>query len=183
LSSPHGAFLIFRLPRVLPHIADGNINAQESTQEIVKLLEDSPVALKGLIRWAYGLPALEGATDTCMNWIDMRITADKYLAVEVSEESLERFWEHVRGTRSGEEILQIIEKVAADGSHDVQLASASERLYGVWLKDILQIPRFREELLEDKERMLEMIDELSKGRSLTGGQRKFFQISFSIAVD
>ena len=159
-----------------PHVANGIIFAQESNQEIVKLQDDSPVAFKGLIRWAYGLPALEGATDTCTNWIDVRITADKYLASELSEESLGRFWEHARQIRTGEEILQVVEKITADGSHDVGLVGASERLYGVWFQEILKIPRFREELLGDKERMLGMIDDLSKGRSLTADQRKFLRL-------
>jgi hypothetical protein len=108
-----------------------------------------------------------------MNWIEVRITADKYLATELGAQSMGRFWEHARQIQTGEEILQLVEKITADVSHDVELVSASERLYGVWFQEILKIPRFREELLGDKERMMGMIDDLSKGRSLTAGQRKF----------
>jgi hypothetical protein len=120
----------------------------------------------------YGLPALEGETDTCLNWIDMRVTADKYLASTLRDQSFERFWEHVRQIQTAEGILEINEKIAADASHDSKLVSASERLRGVWLHQVVQVPRFREELSNDKERMLAMIDELSKGGNLSSMHRK-----------
>lgn len=110
----------------------------------------------------YGLRALEGETDTWLNWIDMRVTADKYLAVKLKDQSFERFWEHVRQIQAAEEILEINEKIAADASHDSKLVSASERLRGFWIYQIVQVPRFREELSNDPERMLEIIDQLSR---------------------
>jgi hypothetical protein len=161
-----------RLPRVFAHIADGLIIAQEKKQDIIELKDDSPVALEGLLRWVYGLPALEGETDTCANWIDMRVVADKYLATALSEQSFDRSWEHVRQIQTAEGILEVNEKIAADASHDTKLASASERLRGVWLHQIVQVPRFREELSDGPERMLAMIDQLSQGGNLSSMNRK-----------
>jgi hypothetical protein len=154
------------------HPANGNINAQEKKQDIIELKDDSPVALEGLLRWVYGLPALEGETNTCANWIDMRVVADKYLATALSEQSFDRFWEHVRQIQTAAGILKVNEKIAADASHDTKLASASERLRGVWLHQIVQVPRFREELSDDPERMLAMIDQLSQGGNLSSMNRK-----------
>jgi hypothetical protein len=57
-------------PRVSPkhaHTANGGIEVQEKKQDVIELKDDSPIALEGLIRWVYGLSALEGATDTCAN--------------------------------------------------------------------------------------------------------------------
>jgi hypothetical protein len=154
------------------HPANGNINAQEKKQDIIELKDDSPVALEGLLRWVYGLPALEGETDTCANWIDMRVVADKYLATALSEQSFDRSWEHVRQIQTAEGILEVNEKIAADASHDTKLASASKRLRGVWLHQIVQVPRFREELSNGPERMLAMIDQLSQGGNLSSMNRK-----------
>jgi hypothetical protein len=145
---------------------------QEKKQDVIELKDDSPIALEGLIRWVYGLSALEGETDTCANWIDMRVTADKYLATALSEQSLERFWEHARQIQTAEGILEVNEKIAADASHDTKLVSTSERLRGVWLHQIVQVPRFREELSDGPERMLAMIDQLSKGGNLSSMNRK-----------
>ncbi|KAM0692842.1 hypothetical protein Q7P36_007399 [Cladosporium allicinum] len=144
------------------HLCGPDSRFSESKQQIVELKDDSAVALEGLIRWVYGLRALEGETDTWLNWIDMRVTADKYLAAKLKDQSFERFWEHVRQIQAAEEILEINEKIAADASHDSKLVSASERLRGFWIYQIVQVPRFREELSNDPERMLEIIDQLSR---------------------
>jgi hypothetical protein len=183
LCGPESRFAVSITPgaesRVFPHTANGGIDAQESKQEIIELKDDSPVALEGLIRWVYGLSALEGDTDTCVNWIDMRVTADKYLATALSDQSFERFWEHVRQIQTAEGILEINEKIAADASHDAKLVDASDRLRGVWPHQTVQVPRFREELSKDKGRMLAMIDQLSKGGSLSSMNRKLSHTSLS----
>jgi hypothetical protein len=112
----------------------------------------------------------------------MRVTADNYLATAFSEQSFERFWEHVRQIQTAEGILEVNEKIAADASHDSKLVSASERLRGVWLHQIVQVPRFREELSEDPERMLAMIDQLSQGGNLSSMNRKFSPVPRSSII-
>lgn len=134
---------------------------QESKQSTIELKDDNPTALEALIRWLYTLPVVVRNHEPCAFWLSVRLTADKYLASDLSQKAFDNFWHAVSDIGAAGEILKIIDTIERDMSHDELVMDAAARLRKRWLRPLLRFPAFRDQLREDTDLMLELLEHAS----------------------
>lgn len=134
---------------------------QESNQSTIELKDDNPTALEGLIRWLYTLPVVVRNHEPWAFWLAVRITADKYLASDLSKKAFENFWYATLEIKTAEKIFEILETIERDMGHDAMLVEAAGRLRRRWLHSLLKLPAFRARLVDDTDLMLDLLEHLS----------------------
>jgi len=107
-------------------------------------------------------------------WLDVHITANKYLVPELSKKAYERFIEVARSRQDLDEVIDIMETLTSEMGHDNGLVKLASELRDANLKRLLQSERYREKLESDRSLLWAHLDQLLVGESPTGEERGFF---------
>jgi len=99
-------------------------------------------------------------------WLDVHITADKYLVPALSEQASKYFFDIARSERNLDEVTDIIETLNTEMSHDNKLIELTAELRNKHLRKLLQNERYREKVQDDKTLMWEHIDQLLRADQL-----------------
>ena len=93
-------------------------------------------------------------------WLDVHITADKYLVPALSEQACKYFFDFARSERNLDEITNILETLDTEMSHDDKISELAAELRNKHLRDLLQNKKYREKIQGDKALMWEHVDQL-----------------------
>jgi hypothetical protein len=155
-------------------------SSQESKQDTIELKDDNPDVLDLVLRYIYTIqPCVVRSSELADQtpwrfWLDVHITADKYLIPQLSQQAYERFFDVARSRSDLDEIIDIIETLTTELSHDDGLVKLADELREANLKRLLQSARYREKLDSDKALLWAHVDELLAADHAAGGDRGFF---------
>jgi hypothetical protein len=102
-------------------------------------------------------------------WLDVHITADKYLVPALSEQACKYFFDFARSERNLDEITNILETLDTEMSHDDKISELAAELRNKHLRDLLQNKKYREKIQGDKALMWEHVDQLLRGEQILHG--------------
>jgi hypothetical protein len=137
---------------------------QESKQTMIELKDDDPDALTSVLRYIYKLLVIpDSDSDVAWRtWLNIRVTADKYLEPQLSEEADKKYREAALSCISADDIFDVLETIWSEMSHDESLAALGEDIRRNNLGKLLKNARFREHLDRGgKEALWAQLDELA----------------------
>ena len=120
-----------------------------------------------VLRHIYKIPIGPRHSSTDENpwrfWLDVHVTADKYLVPALSEQACKYFFEFARSEKNLDEITDILETLDTEMSHENKISELAAELRNKHLRGLLQNERYRGKLQDDQELMWEHIDQLLRG--------------------
>lgn len=155
-------------------------SSQESKQDTIELKDDNPDALDLVLRYIYTIqPCVVRSSELAQQapwrfWLDVHTTADKCLIPQLSKQAYKRFFDVARSRSILDEIIDIIETLTTELSHDDGLVKLLDELREAKMKRLLQSARYREKLESDKALLWEHVDQLLAADHAAGGDRGFF---------
>ena len=100
---------------------------QESKQKTVELKDDDPTALEHVLRYLYGLGL--PVSDHWKFWMNLHVTADKYLIPKLSAVASDKFYAVARTCNEADDVFDIIEACRNElNQNDVFIELADELL-------------------------------------------------------
>lgn len=141
-----------------------NFDIQESKQSTIELKDDDPIALTNVLRIIYDLPIEEdfSSTPAWRFWLDLYITADKYLVPKLKGDANRKFRIAAIASTDGDEIFDIIETLGSEMAHDNSLTALAESMRNNNFGKLLQNERYRAKLDSGgKETLWQVVDELA----------------------
>lgn len=120
---------------------------------MIKLEEDDPDALEAVLRHIYGADFLDSDPKPWRFWLDLAITADKYLVPQLSETALDVLRNTAFRIEDADTILDIIESIKSDMAHDEVALKLTEDLRKKKLWLLQRSARYRDSLFEDRDSM------------------------------
>ena len=140
------------------------LRKQESKQDTVELKDDDPDALTSVLRYIYNLPIMPDSDEDVAwrTWLNLRVTADKYLEPKLSEVADTKYRETALTCTDADGIFDIIDTIRTEMDHDNSLVAFGESIRKNNLGKLLRNARFREHLdAGGKEALWVQLDELA----------------------
>lgn len=131
--------------------------------------DDDPIALTNVLRFIYDLPISTNPTSGAQwrAWLNIRITADKYLEPQLSRVADAQYREAALTCTDPDDIFDVIETIRTEMDHDDSLVAFGEAIRKDNLGKLLTNARFREHLdCGGKEAMWKQLDELAYAADL-----------------
>ena len=159
---------------------------QESKQDVIELEDDDSDAMDTVLRHIYKSPIGPRHSSSGGNpwrfWLDVRITADKYLVPALSEQAFKYLFDFARSEKNLDEIADIVNTLQTEMSHDDKIFGLAAELRKKHLRNLLQNKRYREKIEDDKALMWEHVDQVLRTDgeievSVPRGQTKEFYIT------
>ena len=156
---PYVVLLIHGMKKVFVDSLD-----QESKQDTIELKDDNSDALTMVLRHIYDLPVVSDSSGNVewRTWLDIRVTADKYLESKLSKVADAKYREAALASKDTDGIFDIIDTIRTEMDHDESLVAFSESIRKNNLGKLLKNARFREHLdAGGKEALWAQLDELA----------------------
>jgi hypothetical protein len=119
---------------------------QESQEKVIQLKDDDPTALEHVIRHLYGFDIPQNTQSEWRFWLNLHVTADKYLVPKLSEVAGLNFRSIARKTKSIDDIIDILETIRIEMGHDIELVELAARLRKEHIGKLLSNDRYRAQL-------------------------------------
>lgn len=142
---------------------------QESKQDTVELKDDDPDALTSVLRYIYNLPIMPDSDEDVKwrTWLNIRVTADKYLEPKLSEVAETKYREAALTCTDADGIFDIIDTIRTEMDHDKSLVAFGESIRKNNLGKLLKNARFRGYLdAGGKKALWAQLDELAFAAAL-----------------
>ena len=126
--------------------------------------DDDPSALTNVLRHIYKVPIIPDpdCATKWRAWLNIRVTADKYLEHELGEAADKMFREAALACTQPDDIFDVVDMIRTEMNHDQPLNDFGNMLRRKNHSKLLRNTRFREDLdLRGKEGLWELIDELA----------------------
>jgi uncharacterized protein HemY len=107
-------------------------------------------------------------------WLEVHITATKYLVPDLSKTSCERLAEVARSQQALDNIIDILDALTSEQSHSAGLVELANELRNANIKPLLQSERYREKLESDKALLWAHVDRLFVATQPVVEERYFF---------
>jgi len=149
--------------------------AQEASQKVLELKHDDPDALEHVLQHIYSIPPPSSRQDVkaWRHWLDVHLTADKYLEFNLSAIARNEFTRVANSQRDSNEIFDILEAINDEMKHDEGFVQLAHSLREFNIEALLQNERVCKKVDEDKEWRWEIIDSLIAHRNHSG-ERSIF---------
>ena len=154
---------------------------QECKRDILELKDDNPAALDFVLRYIYSKqPCIMTDDKTLAHlpewrfWLDVHITATKYLVPDLSKNSRERLAEVARSQKALDDTIDILDALTSERSHSDGLAGLANELRNANIKQLLQSERYRGKLESDKALLWAHVDRLFVATQPVVGESLFF---------
>ena len=148
---------------------------QESKQKTVELKDDDPTALEHVLRYLYGLGL--PVSDHWKFWMNLHVTADKYLIPKLSAVASDKFYAVARTCNEADDVFDIIEACRNELNHNDVFIELADELREKHLITLLGNDRFRAQLDSGgKEALWEQLDELTANGVVKGKAEKSFTL-------
>jgi hypothetical protein len=139
---------------------------KEATQAVLELKHDDPDALEQVLRHIYRIPPWKlPEVKSWRHWLNVHLTADKYLEPELSVIARDEFTRMAYSQRDANEIFDIIETINDEVNHNEDFVRVAYSLRECHIEKLLENDRVCKKVDEDKTWRWEIIDTLV-------GQRK-----------
>lgn len=140
--------------------------SQEAKQNVIELKEDDPDILEQVLRKIYDceLPAAE--TKTWRFWLQLMVTADKYLEPELTVLAFFALRDVAEIVEDSDEILDMIQLIKEQVGREERYYLYAEGLRKRKLGKLLKNERYRELVTSDKKLMLSLMDEVIPERDM-----------------
>jgi hypothetical protein len=148
---------------------------QESKQKTVELKDDDPTALEHVLRYLYGLGL--PVSDHWKFWMNLHVTADKYLIPKLSAVASDKFCAVARTCNEADDVFDIIETCRNELNHNDVFIELADELREKHLITLLGNDRFRAQLDSGgKEALWQQLDELTANGGFKGKEEKSFTL-------
>lgn len=148
---------------------------QESKQKTVELKDDDPTALEHVLRYLYGLGL--PVSDHWKFWMNLHVTADKYLIPKLSAVASDKFYAVARTCNEADDVFDIIEACRNELNHNDVFIELADELREKHLITLLGNDRFRAQLDSGgKEALWQQLDELTANGGFKGKEEKSFTL-------
>jgi hypothetical protein len=146
---------------------------QESKQKTVELKDDDPTALEHVLRYLYGLGLR--VSDHWKFWMNLHVTADKYLIPKLSAVASDKFCAVARTCNEADDVFNIIEACRNELNHNDVFSELADELREKHLITLLGNDRFRAQLDSGgKEALWQQLDELTASGGFKGKEDQSF---------
>lgn len=136
---------------------------QEAKQSVIKLEEDNPDAMEAVLRHIYGCPLpTVGKEPDWRFWLDLAITANKYLEPELTDKSRLIFSNIVMKIQEADDIFNVMQMIWREAGHINCLLEVANQLRRMNIMELQKNERYRERLLSDREFMIAHLNDLDR---------------------
>jgi len=126
---------------------------QESKQSEIELKDDDPDTVDALLQHIYGADTTVDRGQSWSYWLNLHVTADKYLEPTLSGTALEHFRRVALKQHEPEVIFDIIDLLRSSFNHEEDLCKLAKTLQDDHLQSLLGMERFRSYLDNNREEL------------------------------